>query len=158
MSEVHLKLIISVSMPFLLPLILFLYSGIRNKEKSFLEFLMNFYLSFFIFNQSIFSKLIDLIACRSFQFDDNFHESYLRNYLGIKCFDESHYFWIYFFIIPFFIFYGLLVPISTLIFAYLKKNEISKNIFKFDFMMRQPFQSKNASFWYFINNIYFTHI
>jgi hypothetical protein len=147
-------------MPFLLPLILFIYSGLKNQKFSLLRFVMNFYLSFFIFNHSIFSKLIDLIACRTFKFDDDFQESYLRNYLGIKCFDESHYFWLYLVIIPFFIFYGGLVPISTIIFAHLKRKELrlEKNIFKFDFMLRQPFQSKNASIWYFIliiSNIYY---
>jgi hypothetical protein len=149
MSDIHVKLMTSLLMPFILSLILLIYNGMRNKKFSLFQFLMNFYLAFFIFNETIFSRLIDVTACKSFEFDDNYTKSYLRNYLGIECFDDHHYFWIYFIIIPFFIFYGVLIPISILVLAYLKKDEIyqEKNVFKYDFMMRQPFQSKNASIW-----------
>ncbi len=92
---------------------------------------------------------MDLTTCTTFQFDENFEKSYLSNYLGIECFDKYHYRWIVLVIIPCLIFYGVIVPISTMIFAYLNKEKINTptNIFKYDFMMRQPFRSKEASFW-----------
>ena len=156
MSEIHMKLIITLLFPFILSITLFIILGIRKKKFRLSHIFMNFYVAFFIMNQSIFSKLFELITCSSFQFDELSTENYLKNYLGIECYDNFHYLWIYLIIIPFLIFYGMIVPISTIIFAYKNKEElkIETNIIKYDFLMRQPYISKYASFWFGFNNIY----
>ena len=111
---------------------------------------MNFYIAFFTLNQNIFSKLFELINCQSFTFDESSSESFLKNYLGIQCYDHFHFIWIFAIIIPFFIFYGLIVPASTIYFSYYKRNElkIESNIIKYDFLMRQMFIWKNSSLWF----------
>ena len=105
------------------------------------QILMNFYIAFFSLNKSIFSKLFELIHCENFKFDDSREGNYLLNYLGIECYDNSHFLWIFLIIIPSFFFYGLLVPGSTILFSHYNKNELKSeiNIIKYDFLMRQAF-------------------
>ena len=147
-----MKLVMTLIFPFILSILLFIIIGIKKKQFILSHIFINFYGAFFIMNQTIFSKLFELITCSSFQFDEFSKGQYLKNYLGIECYDNFHYLWIYSIIIPFFIFYGLIVPISTIIFAYRNRDElkVEKNIIKYDFLMRQPYSSKFASIWFFI--------
>ena len=146
-----MKLAMTLIFPLILSITLFIILGIKKKQVTLSNILMNFYVAFFIMNQNIFSKLFELITCSSFQFDKLSRGKYLKNYLGIECYDNFHYLWIYLIIIPCFIFYGVIVPISTIIFAYKNRDElkIEKNIIKYDFLMRQPYISKFASIWFF---------
>lgn len=112
-----------------------------------------FYVSYFLLQQGILSKLFDLVNCETYNFDDIEHKDFLKNYLGIECYTKNHYFWISIMLIPGFFIYAILLPLSTLIFSYIKKKEktTKSNIIKFDFLMRQFF-IKFPSFW---GNIYF---
>ena len=151
MGEIHMKIVTNLIFPFILSIFLFIIIGIKKKRFMISQIFMNFFIAFFIMNQAIFSKLFELITCSSFQFDEDLKGEYLSNYLGIECYDNFHYLWIYLLIIPSFIFYGMIVPISTIIFAYRNKDElkIEENIIKYDFLMRQPYISKDASIWFF---------
>lgn len=101
--------------------------------------------------QTILSKLFELINCENYKFDDLNSQSFLKNYVGIKCFDENHYWWIFSLILPSFTFYAIFIPISATCFATIKKLNmgIRSNIIKYDFLMRQPYNSSNPSFWFF---------
>lgn len=105
--------------------------------------------SYFVFQQEIFTKLTEMINCEHFKFDDTYSESYLRNYLGIKCYTSTHYLWTFFIVFPSFLFYGMAIPLFIQIFISLKKSILYErvNIVKYDFLMRQYFKPKN-SIWY----------
>ena len=110
---------------------------------------MNFFISFIMLQQGIFSKLLEMIKCENFQFKEIESRSYLKNYLGIECFTNNHNFWLLFIIVPLILFYGAFVPFSTLLYSLYKKKELEakENIIKYDFLMRQPFEYRNSSFW-----------
>ena len=152
MSEIHFKLLIALVFPFLLSIILSIIIWIKMKNIIISQILMNFYIAFFSLNQTIFSKLFELIHCENFKFDGYSEGNYLLNYLGIECYDNSHYLWIFLIIMPSFFFYGILVPTSTILFSHYKKNELKseRNIIRYDFLMRQAYSWKNSSIWFIL--------
>ena len=150
MSEIHFKLVLALIFPFVLAIILSVIIWIKMRKFILSQIIISFYIAFFSLNQSIFSKLFELINCKNFKFDEFSEGNYLLNYLGIECYDNSHYFWIFLIILPSLFFYGLLVPISTVLYSYYKRNELKSeiNIMKYDFLMRQAYSWKNSSIWY----------
>lgn len=151
-------------LPFILAIFNFVLLWIKTKKLIISKLFMSFFISYFILQEGIFSKLFAIVNCDSFQFDKSYEKKYLNNNLGIECFDDNHYIWIFSLVIPSFIFYGLIVPISTLILVYYKgeKMNLKENIIKFDFLMRQPFDFTHPSFWlllFFISfNSYLNYI
>ena len=124
--------------------ILFSVKSFVQKKLNPFDFLLYFIVSYFFFQQKMFMKLFEYINCENFIFDDSFREQYLKNYLGIKCYTIDHYFWLNLIIIPSFVFYGALLPISIVIFMNIKQKIFHerRKIIQYDFLMRQPFKSK----------------
>lgn len=154
-TEIQAKIIISTGLPILFS-ILFSVKTIFKRRLNIFLFFYYFVVSYFVFQQDIFTKLFDMINCERLQLDNYTVEYYMKNYLGIKCYTQTHYFWIFFIIFPTFCFYGFLLPFSIQIFAYSKKSFFTerKNIIKYDFLMRQYFKSKNSSIW---QKFFFNH-
>lgn len=119
---------------------------IKKHQFDLKNYIIYFYLSYFILQQGILEKLLDLLNCENYKFDLVNEKSYLKNYLGIECFDNNHFKWIIFMIIPGLSLYALIVPLSTILFFYLKKSDFTSkiNIIKYDFLMRQPFFYKSS--------------
>lgn len=149
MTEIQAKVIISIGIPFLFSSIFFIKSLFLKKMKIW-TFFSYFVVSYIIFKQQIFTVLFEMINCEKLQLDDYYSESHLKNYLGIKCYTETHYFWIYFVIVPFICFYGIILPIFVQIFVHSKRHSFKNRIkvIKYNFLMKQYFKLKSSSLWY----------
>lgn len=151
-TEVHLSALIQVLYPVVLTLILFFYSFLKIKYFKLANIIIYFYISYFILQQNIMAKIFDLLNCQNIIFNDleeNDNRNFLKNHLGMECSSSDYYDWIYFMVLPGLIIYSLIIPLSILIFSYIKRKEFKKKItiIKFDFMMRQPYFC-NSSIWY----------
>ena len=110
-----------ILLPFFFGLIFMITNFITSKELTIYHFCLNFMISFFMLQEQIFSKLFELISCQNYKFDNSDSKSYLRNFLKIECFTESHNNWIFFIIIPSFSFYGAIIPFLITSFTQFKK-------------------------------------
>jgi hypothetical protein len=150
LAEIHVKTMLFVFLPILLTAFVFIMSWIKTKHANFGRLFMIFYISYFVVQQELFTKLFEIINCEKFDFDENDKGYYLKNLLGIECYTNSHYIWIFILVIPSFAIYGFIIPLSTILIARLKRSKLNfkkSSILKYDFLMRQAFNHKNPSLW-----------
>ena len=107
-------------------------------------------ISYFVFQQVIFTNLFEMVNCEDFKFDEYETKTFLRNYLGIECSGYSYFNWIYFIVGPSFFLYGILIPLTNLIFTNIKKidESLKGNLIKYDLLRRQAFNPRHSSFWF----------
>jgi hypothetical protein len=107
-----------------------------------------YYNIYFLFQQTILSKLLEILNCKNFQYDDINNNFFLKKYLGVECFNSNHIFWILCLVLPSILIFGIITPLSTICFSYKNKHlfQEKQNILKYDFMMRQLFY-KHSSVW-----------
>lgn len=128
---------------------MFIKISIKSRSFDLSNLIAVFYLSYFKLQQNILSKLFELVNCKHFIFSETESSYNLANFVGIQCYSTEFYFYIFFLILPSLILYALIVPLSTILFSWLNRNDFKNKatIIKFDFLMRQPFY-KYPSIWY----------
>lgn len=106
------------------------------------------YGSYFLLQETIITHILNMLDCKTIQFDKNSSSSFLNNHFGMECYDENHNYWIIFLVFPSLFIYAFLVPLSTIVFSYYKRAELAttRGIIKYDYLMRQAFY-KNSSIW-----------
>ena len=121
LTELHLKIVLIIILPLFFGCVFMLKGIIFKKGLSIYQLFMNFMISYFVLQQQIFLKLFEILNCEEYKFDNFDIKSFLRNYEGIQCYTSYHNGWIFFIIIPFFLIYGILAPLSSLLLFHLKK-------------------------------------
>ena len=102
-----------------------------------------YFVSIFLLQPSIFDSLLEILNCTKI---DN--KTYIKSYLIESCESERYKSWIYFLVIPAFLFYVLIIPFS--LFYFMAKNQ--KKLYHKDVMKYLGFSlnglSKNKYYWF----------
>ena len=121
-AAVYLKSMIISFFPIFLTLIFFSFFFFsRNLSKGYL-ILICATSSIFLLQPSIIGALFDILSCIKI----NENNSYISSEMLINCYDNDYFFWLTSYIIPCFLIYSLILPLSFLIFVFvgMKKNKI----------------------------------
>ena len=89
----------------------------RNELKN--RILISFSLSIFIFQPAILKSLFEILKCKGMYPDPG--KAYIFSDMSEECYTSTYYRWIFFLVIPAFLFYVILFPIFFNF--YIKKND-----------------------------------
>lgn len=91
-----------------------------------------------------------MLKCDSFQTQSDIKEYYIHSYLSTKCYSDYYYKWLSVSIIPWFIFYAVLLPLVAAIFMIINRQNIyAKDIIVYVGFLVNGYKGEN-NYWEFL--------
>jgi len=149
--SIYLESLIYSLFPFIITVLFILYLRFLKlaKDQIWSRLLIAFSIIVCSLQSPIFSSFFEILLCDNFQSNDQSF-SYIHTQLSERCYTSSYFIWVFYFIIPAFFFYGILLPSISYIYIFYHR----ENLYETDVLNRIGFlingYKKEKYFWEFI--------